>query len=429
VDRKFIILIGDGMADWPVPSLGDKTPLEAANKPHMDFMASQGALGMVQVVPKDMYPGSDVSNLSIIGYDPREVYTGRSPLEAASMGVELAEDDVAVRCNVVALKNQGARSEMEDYSAGHITTPEAAELLEALQKQVDDRGCGVCEGSAIPSLVDTVGRGTGDSGVRFYPGVSYRHLMVWPGGNDAVETTPPHDIHGKNITEYLPKGEGAEFLLELMEISREIFPGHLVNRKRVEAGSLPGNSIWLWGQGKAPRMATYREKYGLTGSVVAAVDLIRGIGVYAGLDVITVPGATGYLDTNFRGKAEYALRELETKDFVLIHVEAPDEAGHNGSAPDKVRAIERIDEEMLSPILARAKRDGNLTVLVLPDHPTPVAIRTHSQEPVPFVFYPAPPGLSSFPDKRYTEADAKATEQFLDAGTRLIGYLLAGRNA
>ncbi|HJX73604.1 MAG TPA: cofactor-independent phosphoglycerate mutase [Candidatus Deferrimicrobiaceae bacterium] len=405
MDRKFIILIGDGMADWPVPSLGDKTPLEAANKPHMDFMASQGALGMVQVVPKDMYPGSDVSNLSIIGYDPREVYTGRSPLEAASMGVELAEDDVAVRCNVVALKNLGARSEMEDFSAGHIGTGEAAELLRALQERVEERG------------------------VRFYPGVSYRHLMVWPGGNAAVETTPPHDIHGKNITEYLPKGEGAEFLLELMEISREIFPDHPVNRKRVEAGKPPGNSIWLWGQGKAPRMQTFREKYGLSGSVVAAVDLIRGIGVYAGLELVTVPGATGYIDTNFRGKAEYALRELESKDFVLIHVEAPDEAGHNGSAPDKVRAIERIDEEMLSPILARAKSDGNLTVLVLPDHPTPVAIRTHSQEPVPFAFYPAPSGLSSFPDKRYTEADAKATGQFLDAGTRLIGYLLAGRNA
>ena len=403
--RKFIILIGDGMADWPVPSLGDKTPLEAANKPHMDFMASHGALGMVQVVPIDMYPGSDVSNLSIIGYDPREVYTGRSPLEAASMGVELAKDDVAVRCNVVALKNHGGRSEMEDFSAGHIGTGEAAELLRTLQERVGDRG------------------------VSFYPGVSYRHLMVWPGGNDAVETTPPHDIHGKNITEYLPKGEGAEFLLELMEISREIFPDHPVNRKRVEAGKLPGNSIWLWGQGKAPRMKTFREKFGLSGSVVAAVDLIRGIGVYAGLTLVTVPGATGYIDTNFRGKAEYALRELESKDFVLIHVEAPDEAGHNGSAPDKVRAIERIDEEMLSTILARAKRDGNMTVLVLPDHPTPVAIRTHSQEPVPFVFYPAPPGLSSFPDKRYTEADATATGQFLDAGTRLIGYLLAGRNA
>ncbi|MGZ8431033.1 MAG: cofactor-independent phosphoglycerate mutase [Candidatus Deferrimicrobiaceae bacterium] len=403
--RKFIILIGDGMSDWPVPSLGGKTPLEAANKPHMDFMASKGALGMVQVVPKEMYPGSDVSNLSIIGYDPREVYTGRSPLEAASMGVELAEDDVAVRCNVVALKNHGARSEMEDFSAGHIGTGEAAELLRALQERVGDRG------------------------VRFYPGVSYRHLMVWPGGNDAVETTPPHDIHGKNITEYLPKGEGAELLLELMEISREIFPDHPVNRRRVEAGKPPGNSIWLWGQGKAPRMQTFREKYGLSGSVVAAVDLIRGIGVYAGLELVTVPGATGYIDTNFRGKAEYALRELESKDFVLIHVEAPDEAGHNGSAPDKVRTIERIDEEMVAPILDRARNGGDLTVLVLPDHPTPVAIRTHSQEPVPFAFYPAPSGLSSFPDKRYTEADAKATGQFLDAGTRLIGYLLAERNA
>ncbi|HSM00541.1 MAG TPA: cofactor-independent phosphoglycerate mutase [Candidatus Limnocylindria bacterium] len=429
MNRKFIILIGDGMADWPIPSLGGRTPLEAANKPHMDFMASRGALGMVQVVPKEMYPGSDVSNLSIIGYDPREVYTGRSPLEAASMGVDLGQDDVAVRCNIVCLKNDGADTEMADYSAGHITTPEAAELLEALQKQVNDRGCGVCEGSAIPSLVDTVGRGAKDSGVRFYPGVSYRHLMVWPGGYDALKTTPPHDIHGKKITDYLPKGEGAEFLLELMEISREIFPDHSVNRKRIEAGKPPGNAIWLWGQGKAPRMETFQEKYGLKGSVVAAVDLIRGIGVYAGLETVTVPGATGYIDTNFRGKAEYALRELDSKDFVLIHVEAPDEAGHNGSVPDKIRAIERIDEEMVGPILARARDKGDLTVLVLPDHPTPVAIRTHSQEPVPFIFYPAPPGLSSFHGKRYTEADAKETGQFLDAGTRLIDYLLAEKDA
>jgi 2,3-bisphosphoglycerate-independent phosphoglycerate mutase len=404
VSRKFIILIGDGMADWPIPSLGDKTPLEAANKPHMDFMASEGALGMVQVVPDGMYPGSDVSNLSIMGYDPREMYTGRSPLEAASMGVELGQEDVAFRCNVVCLKNAGADTEMEDYSAGHITTPEAAELLTALQEKTD-------------------------GGVRFHPGVSYRHLMVWPGGTDVMVTTPPHDIHGKKITEYLPKGDGAELLLSLMEISREVLPDHPVNRKRIEAGNLPGNSIWLWGQGKAPRMETIHEKFGLSGSVVAAVDLIRGIGVYAGLEVVNVPGATGYIDTNFRGKAEYALRELESKDFVLIHVEAPDEAGHNGSAPDKVRAIERIDEEMVGPILARARNEGDLTVLVLPDHPTPVAIRTHSHEPVPFTYYPAPPGLSSFPGSRYTEADARETRQLLDLGTRLIEYLLAGKEA
>lgn len=401
--RKFVILIGDGMADWPIPSLDGRTPLEAARKPNMDFMASEGALGMVQVVPKEMYPGSDVSNLSILGYDPREVYTGRSPLEAASMGVELGGDDVAVRCNVVALKNCGADSEMEDFSAGHIGTGEAAELLASLQRQVDGKG------------------------VRFYPGVSYRHLMVWPGGNDGVVTTPPHDIHGKKITEYLPKGEGAELLLELMEISREIFPVHPVNRKRVEAGKLPGNSIWLWGQGKAPRMVPFRDKYGLSGSVVAAVDLIKGIGAYAGFRQVNVPGATGYTDTNFGGKGEYALRELEEQDFVLIHVEAPDEAGHNGDAPTKVRAIERIDEEIIGPLLARARDAGDLGILVLPDHPTPVEIRTHSQEPVPFIFYPAPGGLSSFAGKRYTEADARATGQFVEKGTSLIGYLLGSR--
>lgn len=401
--RKFVILIGDGMADWPIPSLDGRTPLEAARKPNMDFMASEGALGMVQVVPKEMYPGSDVSNLSILGYDPREVYTGRSPLEAASMGVDLGSDDVAVRCNLVALRNSGADSEMQDFSAGHIGTGEAAELLESLQLHVDGKG------------------------IRFYPGVSYRHLMVWPGGNDGVITTPPHDIHGKRITEYLPKGDGAELLLELMEISREVFADHPVNRRRVDEGKLPGNSIWLWGQGRAPKMEPFREKYGLSGSVVAAVDLIKGIGSYAGLRRVNVPGATGYTDTNFRGKGEYALRELADQDFVLIHVEAPDEAGHNGDAPTKVRTIERIDEEILGPLLARAREARDLTILVLPDHPTPVEIRTHSQEPVPFIFYPVPEGLFSFQGKRYTESDGTATGQFVEKGTSLIGYLLGLR--
>jgi 2,3-bisphosphoglycerate-independent phosphoglycerate mutase len=400
MSRKYLILIGDGMSDWPIASLNNRTPLEAAVKPNMDFMASNGALGMVQVVPKEMYPGSDVSNLCIIGYDPREVYTGRSPLEAASMGISLGKEDVAVRCNIVCLKNEGADSEMEDFSAGHISSAESAELLKDLQEKIEDKG------------------------VRFFPGVSYRNLMVWPGGNDAVETTPPHDIHGKKITEYLPRGEGADVLLDLMAISREVFEDHPVNMKRRSEGKAAGNSIWLWGQGKAPRIETFREKYGLSGSVVAAVDLIKGIGIYCGLDIIQVPGATGYVDTNYKGKAEHALRELKDKDFVLIHVEAPDEAGHNGSVQDKIRAIERIDSEMLSLILSRAKEGGDLSILLLPDHPTPVAIRTHAQEPVPFVIYPAPDGLRSHSGKRYTEADARSTGQFVDIGTRLIGYLI-----
>lgn len=398
---KYLILIGDGMADWPIPAIGNRTPLEAAEKPNMDFMAENGAVGMVQVVPKEMYPGSDVSNLSILGYDPAAVYTGRSPLEAASIGISLEPDDVAVRCNVVALKHDGSDSEMEDFSAGHISTGEAAELLSSLQEAVAGKG------------------------VRFHTGVSYRHLMVWPGGSDGVKTTPPHDIHGKKITEYLPKGDGSEFLLTIMEISREVFADHPVNRVRMAAGKLPGNSVWLWGQGKAPRIQTFEEKFGLTGSVVAAVDLIKGIGIYAGLRVVDVPGATGYIDTNYRGKAEHALRELERKDFVLIHVEAPDEAGHNGNVGDKIRTIEQIDREMLTPLLARVREKGDLRILLLPDHPTPVAIRTHAQEPVPFVFYPAPPGLSKTPGRRYTEADGRESGQFVPAGTRLIEYLLA----
>ncbi len=427
--RKYLILIGDGMADWPIDALGGKTPLEAASKPHMDFMASRGTLGMVQVVPKEMYPGSDVSNLAIMGYDPKEVYTGRSPLEAAAMGVSLGKDDVAVRCNVVTIRGSGSDSEMEDFSAGHIATAEAASLLKALQDRVDGRGNGPGEGTSPASPGPPDADSVAGSGVRFYPGVSYRHLMLWPRGNDAIETTPPHDIHGKKITEYLPKGEGSGLLLELMEISREIFPDHPVNLERAAAGKAPGNSIWLWGQGKAPRIPTFAERYGLSGSVVAAVDLIKGIGIYAGLDIIHVPGATGYVDTNFKGKAQAALRELETKDFAIIHVEAPDEAGHNGNAGDKVRSIERIDQEMLGPILDRAKRGDDLSVLLLPDHPTPVAIRTHAQEPVPFAFWPAPPGLSAYTGSRYTEACARETGLFMDAGTRLIGHLLAPRSA
>jgi 2,3-bisphosphoglycerate-independent phosphoglycerate mutase len=401
VGNKYLILIGDGMADWPIDAIGNRTPLEAADKPNMDFMAANGAIGMVQVVPKEMYPGSDVSNLSILGYDPAAVYTGRSPLEAASIGIELAPDDVAVRCNIVALKNEGAYSEMEDFSAGHIATAEASELLTALQERM------------------------GGHGVRFHTGVSYRHLMVWPGGMDGVKTTPPHDIHGKKITEYLPKGLGAETLLTIMEISREVFSAHPVNRKRMEEGKLPGNSVWLWGQGKAPQIPTFQEKFGLSGAVVAAVDLIKGIGIYAGLEVINVPGATGYIDTNYKGKAEYALRELDRKDFVVIHVEAPDEAGHNGNIEEKIRAIERIDRDMLTPILTRVREKGDLRVLLLPDHPTPIAIRTHAQEPVPFVFYPTPPGLSGSPGSRYTEACGRDSGLFIPEGTRLIDYLIA----
>lgn len=397
---KYLILVGDGMADWPIAEIGNRTPLEAADKPNMDFMAANGAMGMVQVVPREMYPGSDTSNLSILGYDPAAVYTGRSPLEAASMGVVLGPDDVAVRCNVVSLKNEGADTEMVDFSGGHISTEESDRLLASLQERMKGKG------------------------VRFHTGVSYRHLMVWPGGIDTVATTPPHDIMGKKITEYLPKGEGAELFLTVMEVSREVFADHPVNRKRVSEGKLPGNSVWLWGQGKAPRIPTFKQRFGLSGSVVAAVDLIKGIGIYAGLDVIKVPGATGYTDTNYRGKAEHALRELDSKDFVLIHVEAPDEAGHNGNVREKIKAIERIDKEMLGPILARVREKGGLRVLLMPDHSTPVSLRTHAQEPVPFVFYPAPPGLSTARRSRYTEADARGTGLSLERGTLLIEHLL-----
>ena len=397
---KYVIVIGDGMADWKIEALGDMTPLEAARKPNADFMAKNGLCGLVQIVPADMYPGSDVSNMSILGYDPKKYYTGRSPLEAASIGVEISDSDVAVRCNIVTIEGGIPQGKMFDYSAGHISTEESRELLAELN--------------------DT----TEDLGVEFHPGVSYRNLMVWHNGKEGVKTVPPHDIMGKNIRDHLPTGEGSDFLIEVMKRSEAVFRNHPLNRKREEEGRDRATSVWLWGQGKSPKMPLFRDKFGLEGSVIAAVDLIRGIGLYVGLNIIEVPGATGYLDTNFAGKGESCLEELQRNDFVLVHVEAPDEAGHNGDPAAKVKAIEDIDRHILGPILDKLKKDGGMRVLFLPDHPTPVAIRTHSNEPVPFVIYPGPDGRGKFSAARYTEDDARKTNLFVERGFELVSLLL-----
>jgi 2,3-bisphosphoglycerate-independent phosphoglycerate mutase len=367
---KYIILLGDGMADRPHAKLGGKTCLQAAKTPNLDRLATLGQAGMVRTVPEGFPPGSDVANLSVLGYDPRTYYSGRSPLEAASIGVELGPDDVAYRCNLVTLRITGGKSAgtgrraiMEDFSAGHISTEEARLLIEELDgKLSSDR-------------------------IRFYPGVSYRHLMVWKGGKDKIECTPPHDIQDKNIQDYLPCGEGDQIINALMEESTDLLLAHPVNTARQESGKRPANSIWLWGQGKRPTMPTFKEKYGLQGAMISAVDLTKGLGIYAGFEVINVPGATGWIDTNYVGKAEHALWALKTKDLVYVHVEAPDEAGHAGDLDNKIKAIEDFDELLVGNIMHGMKQFDDYRILALPDHPTPVELRTHSSEPVPFVIY------------------------------------------
>lgn len=369
---KYIILLGDGMADRPHKDLGGKTCLQAAKTPNMDQLASQGQVGMVQTVPQGFLPGSDVANLTVMGYDPRKYYSGRSPLEAASIGVELGPDDVAFRCNLVTLRitggkssvtGKGRRAIMEDFSAGHITTQEARLLIEEIDSKL------------------------GSGHIRFYPGVSYRHLMVWKGGKDRLECTAPHDIQDKDVVDYLPRGEGDEVVNALMEASMDLLSNHPVNKTRCESGKRPANSIWLWGQGKRPSMPTFLEKYGLQGAMISAVDLTKGIGIYAGFEVITVPGATGWLDTNYVGKAEHALWALKTKDIVYVHVEAPDEAGHTGDLKNKIKAIEDFDEFVVGNIMHGMRQFDEYRIMVLPDHPTPIEIRTHSNEPVPFIIY------------------------------------------
>ncbi len=312
---KVIILLGDGMSDVAYSELGDKSPLQAATTPNMDFMARHGHVGLAKTVPDGLPPGSDVANLSVFGYDPRTCYTGRSPLEAVSMGVSLGPDDVAFRMNLVTLRPHGSRLYMEDFSAGHISSEEGHELVRTLQQEL------------------------GSAEFEFYPGVGYRHLMVWRGGKDGMKTTPPHDITGKAILEHLPNGDGSDVIINIMNHSQMALHDHPLNKSRKEQDKHPANSIWLWGHGKTPRIDSYRHTFGLSGAVISAVDLIKGIGVCAGLDVVNVEGTTGYIDTNYLGKARAALAALETHDFVYVHVEAPDEASHSGRMDHKIRAI------------------------------------------------------------------------------------------
>ena len=359
-DTRYMVILGDGMADRPLKELGGKTPLEAANTPNMDRLAQEGTCCWVKTVPKGMPPGSDVANLSVMGYDPQRFYTGRAPIEAASMGVELKEGDIAFRCNLVTIEN----GVMKDYSAGHISSEEAAELIASLQEAL------------------------GDERFSFHPGVSYRHLMVWRGGPKVLECTPPHDISDQEIAEHLPKGEGSTELLELMEKAREILANHPVNSRRAGSGKNPANSVWFWGEGPKPWLPAFEERFGLNGGVISAVDLVKGIGVLAGLKPVSVPGATGYIDTNYQGKVDAAIEILSEGQFVYIHIEAPDEAGHQGSVETKIRAIEDVDSKVVAPLVEWAKGCGKrVRILLTPAHPTPIEIKTHSSDPVPFVIW------------------------------------------
>ena len=392
---KHIVLIGDGMADYPIRELGDKTVLEAADIPHMDRMALEGINGLATNVPDGMPAGSDVANMSILGYDPAKYYSGRAPLEAASMGIELDKNDVAFRCNLITIEN----GNILDHSGGHISTEEANQLMQAIE---DELG--------------------GD--IHFYPGISYRHLMVAQFGADAI-CTPPHDVVENPASDHMPRGDSAEKLEELIRASWDILSEHPVNKKRIEEGKRPANSIWFWGQGYAPSMPSFEEMYGLKAAVISAVDLIKGLGICEGMDVIEVPGATGYLDTNYVGKAEYALESLKDHDIVFVHVEAPDEAGHMGSLEAKIQAVEDFDSKVVGTILEGIdKMSEKCNVLVLPDHPTPIAVRTHTPDPVPFVIYPS---FNRDADIVKTYSEDAATDGILSTvkGCDLIHTLLS----
>jgi 2,3-bisphosphoglycerate-independent phosphoglycerate mutase len=402
---KYIVMIGDGMADRPLEELGGKTPLQTASTPNMDRLVRHGIIGKIRTVPPGYSPGSDVANLNILGYDPREFYSGRAPLEAASIGIALKEDDVAYRCNLVTLKynKTKTRAVMDDYSSGHITTEEAKELITEINNSI------------------------GSDKISFYPGVSYRHIMVWSSGITDIECTPPHDITGKDIADYLPVGDGEDVLRELMMQASGILESHPINRERIKKGNKPANSIWFWGQGKKLNIPTFKEKYALEGALVSAVDLMRGLGINAGFEILQVPGITGYLDTNYVGKAEAAMKALEKVDIVYIHVEAPDEAGHSGNVADKIRAIEDFDSLVVGTVLKRIDSFDQYRILILPDHATPLAVRTHTEEPVPFVIYDSRI-KKEHKDIGFDESMTKHDDAlFFEEGHKLMDYFIKGK--
>ncbi len=395
---KRIVIVPDGVGDWRLPELGNKTPLEAAQKPHLDELSKRSVLGTLRTCPEGMYPGSDVCGLSLMGYDPAQGYTGRAPLEAANLGIVLGPGELAFRCNLVTVEGEM----LKDYSADHITTEEAAVLIQALQKEL------------------------GNNVLSFHPGKMYRHILRYRRAGDLkVETDQPHDFQGDAYEKHWPKGKGAELLIDLTEKSKAILERHPINEKRARAGKGRANMIWLWGGGGAPKLELFRAKYGVSGGVISAVDLLNGLGRYVGWEIISVPGATGYFDTDYAAKGAFAIEALKRLDLVFVHVEATDEAGHAGNTKEKVRAIENIDRHIAGPILAHLKKEKAWRLFVAPDHYTPIVKKTHVAEPVPFMF--AASDLKTAGSSRtYTEAHAQETGIRLEKGFELMRRLIHG---
>lgn len=399
---KYVVVLCDGMADYPVPALGGKTPMMVAKKPHIDALAAKAEVGLVRTVAPGLKPGSDVANMSVLGFDPHRFYTGRSPLEAASIGIDMKDSDVSLRTNLVTLSDKGepfADKVIEDYCADDISTEEARQLIEAVQA--------------------AFGGGEYD----FYTGVSYRHCLIWHGGTTELgNMTPPHDITGKVIGPHLSTAETARPLLEMMEKSFDLLKDHPVNKARVAAGRRPANCIWLWGEGKRPALQPFEALYGIKGGMVSAVDLLKGIANCAGMEVAEVPGATGYIDTDFEGKAKAALDLLTRNDLVYVHFEAPDECGHRNEPENKVKAIEMIDSRVLPILEEGLEQYENYKILLLPDHPTPIVTRTHASDPVPYLLYQksAPKtGVDTI-----NEETAKATGIYMENGPAMMPHFL-----
>lgn len=398
---KYLVLLCDGMADYPFEKLGGKTPMELADKPNMDKLAKTALIGTAKTVADNLKPGSDVANLSVMGYDPAECYTGRSPLEAASIGIDLTDTDVTLRCNLVTLSDDENYEDktMVDYSAGDISSKEAAEIIKSVQEAF---------GNDIYS---------------FYAGVSYRHCLVVKNGTTSLGTmTPPHDISGRVIGSYLSDHENAKPLIEMMEKSCEVLKNHPVNLKRISEGKRPANAIWLWGEGTKPQMVSFYDKFGKKAGIVSAVDLIKGIGKLAKCEVAEVEGATGYIDTDFDGKAAAATELFKTSDLVYVHIEAPDECGHRGEAENKVKAIELIDKLVLAKLVDELEKYGEYRILIMPDHPTPLITMTHARDPVPFLIYDNK--VTETGAETFTEETAKASGVYYEHGPDIMKLLL-----
>ncbi len=393
---KYVIVLPDGVADTPIKALGNKTPLEVAKHPHMDRVAAGGVTGWARTIPAGLPPGSDVGCMSVFGYDPHKYYTGRAPIEAAAQGIALGDGDVAFRCNTVAVE----RGVMTDYSAGHIESEDSKQLIQTANERL------------------------GKNGLRFYSGVSYRHLAVVHGAEYAkTKCVPPHDISGKPVAEFLPSGPGAELVRRVMDESVALLKDHPVNARRRQAGKTAASMLWFWGQGTAAKFPSFRQEYGLRGGCISAVDIVRGLGTLVGFDIIQVPGITGYFDTDYRAKAEYALKALDDHDLVLVHVEPTDEAGHMGDAQKKIQAIQDTDEKVVGPLLEGLKRRGEpFALLIVCDHPTSTVLKTHIAEPVPFAIYAS--GKSGAGVKAYTESAVRASARKFDPGFQLMSFFL-----